>query len=271
MIRTRDIPIAPGKWEPGMRVYTELQAEMVRRGVNIRWDGLTDAEYAELGPDEGHELKVQEQDGSGLFNILYRGVTGGIAGAANQLAKPFLGGAMVDQTGEGLLDYVATGTQNAYRKVACGGKARMLLAGEKHLGCHNFTGPGTRIDLAEVQNYKPYNGIDNCSRTHDLDYYNARHLKGADRALAVKKADEVAVACYDRNKNDSGYTAARAGISGKLMVENAYSAIKGKPSVLYGGSGGAYTKRDDNVLLKKPPFTTMPVKDARFSRPIGTF
>ena len=36
---------------------------------------------------------------------------------------------------------------NIYRANKCDGKSRPLEIGEMHYGCHNYTGPGTRIDL----------------------------------------------------------------------------------------------------------------------------
>ena len=47
---------------------------------------------------------------------------------------------------------------------------RYLKNGETHAPLHNFTGPGTRIDLPEVRNFKPYNGIDACSKIHDFQF-----------------------------------------------------------------------------------------------------
>ena len=121
------------------------------------------------------------------------------------------------QSGGGIWDSAL----NIYRKRACNGKARMLMNNEKHYSCHNYTGPGTRIDLKEVQDYKPYNEIDNCSRTHDLDYLAADNMTDpVQKAHAIRIADEKALTCYDRYPNVSGYAQARAGIKSKMLFEN---------------------------------------------------
>ena len=109
---------------------------------------------------------------------------------------------------------------NVYRKKACDGKARPLYAGELHVGCHNYTGKGTRIDLKDVLNFKPYNNIDACSRTHDIDYYQAKDLSGDQKKFAIRKADDKVLDCYDKFPNDSGYTIAKAGIAAKVKIEN---------------------------------------------------
>lgn len=108
---------------------------------------------------------------------------------------------------------------NQYRKRACDGKSRPLLDGEKHIGCHNFTGPHTRIDLPEVRNFKPYNGIDACSKQHDLDYNNTKDLAGIEKKRAIRKADIEVLACYEKHQKDSGYTVAKTGIKSKMLAE----------------------------------------------------
>ena len=128
---------------------------------------------------------------------------------------------------------------NVYRKTSCSGKARPLFSGEKHIGCHNFSGPGTRIDLPEVLNFKPYNNIDACSRQHDIDYNNTKGLSGIERQRAIRKADEVVLNCYDKFPNDSGYSLAKAGIKGKMVAENvAPSLVKAVAGEEYQGGKG---------------------------------
>ena len=105
---------------------------------------------------------------------------------------------------------------NIYRKFFCNGKARSLLDGEYHYGCHSFTGPGTRIDLSEVRNFKPYNNIDACSKQHDIDYLNAH----GDPNL-IRKADIDVVNCYNKYPNDNGYNVAKLGINSKMKLEDA--------------------------------------------------
>lgn len=125
---------------------------------------------------------------------------------------------------------------NEYRKRFCGGKSRPLELGELHFACHNYSGPGTVIN-DKTRNFPPYNDIDNCSRIHDLDYdlIERSKMSKEEKALAVRKADEEAISCYDRYPNQDGYSASKLGISGKLTAEKILSEIKGKPSSFYGG------------------------------------
>ncbi len=125
---------------------------------------------------------------------------------------------------------------NEYRKRNCNGKARPLLDGELHLLCSNFSGPGTRIDLPYVRNYEPYNEIDKCSRTHDFNYEDIKRLKDpAERALEVQKADQKAIDCYDKHKDEGIYQIlAKAAIKGKLTIDKLISLLTGKPFTTYG-------------------------------------
>ncbi len=109
---------------------------------------------------------------------------------------------------------------NVYRKLACNGKARPLYDGEYHYGCHNFTGPGTRIDLPQVMNYKPYNDIDACSRQHDIDYM-AASKDPANKEQLIRQADKKVVDCYNKFPKENGYGIAKLGINAKMSVENA--------------------------------------------------
>lgn len=104
-------------------------------------------------------------------------------------------------------------TANFYRRNYCDGKARPLESGEFHYGCHNYTGPGTRIH--EYSNYPPYNNIDNCSRQHDLDYSNAKN-----DPYLIRKADEDVLKCYDKYPNENGYKVAKLGINSKMKLED---------------------------------------------------
>jgi hypothetical protein len=116
-------------------------------------------------------------------------------------------------------------------------EARTLLAGEAlHYGCHNFTGPGTRIDLPQMRAAKPYNNIDACSKKHDIDYENAQSIKDPEaRARAVHAADLAALKCYDTYPSENGYRAARTGIKLKHIADKAYSAVAEKDKTFYGG------------------------------------
>lgn len=124
---------------------------------------------------------------------------------------------------------------NLYRKFA-GSRSRPLERGEFHYGFHNYTGPGTRMDLEKVRNFPPYNNIDACSRTHDLDYGLAFAEPDMEkRALMVREADKKAIKCYLQYPDDDGFKEALAGISGKLTAEKLLSIYKGKPSLFYKG------------------------------------
>lgn len=120
-------------------------------------------------------------------------------------------------------------------------RSRELYNGEYHIPLHNFTGPGTRMDLKEVRDFKPYNDIDACSKQHDIDYINIKrayehgNLNKEQKSSAIMDADRRAIECYNKYKNEYGYTAAKLGIKGKLTVETLISMLKGKPTTLYGG------------------------------------
>jgi hypothetical protein len=94
--------------------------------------------------------------------------------------------------------------------------------------------------LPEVADFEPYDPVDACSKIHDLDYQRAKQEPDPEkRALLIREADERAVKCYDKFKDVQPIQSiARAGIHGKLTVEKLISALKGKPTVLYGGRLG---------------------------------
>lgn len=107
---------------------------------------------------------------------------------------------------------------NAYRRNFCDGKSRPLEKGEYHYGCHNFTGPGTRVDLPKVRNFKPFNDIDACSKQHDIDYERAVELPDKERIAAITKADKDVVECYKKYPNENGSTVAQLGINSKMSL-----------------------------------------------------
>lgn len=147
-------------------------------------------------------------------------------------------------------------------------RSRRLYDGEYHVPLHNFTGPGTRMDLKEVREHKPYNGIDACSKQHDLDYeeikkgtYRGRQTSTKEeKSKAIMDADREAIECYNKHQNEYGYTAAKAGISGKLKLETLLSMLKGKPTTLYGGLIHEFSSEQ---LLKQrnPEFYTTAEKE----------
>ena len=110
--------------------------------------------------------------------------------------------------------------------------SRPLELGEFHFADHNYTGPGTRMDLHP--NAPPVNDIDNVSRIHDLEYGQALKIQDPiKRAQAIQAADKKAIEGYSKYPNESGYKAAIAGIAGKFGAEQALSIFKGRPSTFY--------------------------------------
>ena len=124
---------------------------------------------------------------------------------------------------------------NNYRKKFCNGKARNLRLGEYHYGCHNFTGPGTKIDDPNVLNYKPYNDVDACSKQHDLDYNVTKGLARKDKERLIRKADEEVIECYNKYPNEDGYAVSKAGINSKMYTENQLPALMKKLTGQYFG------------------------------------
>ena len=103
---------------------------------------------------------------------------------------------------------------------------RYLKEGEIHAMNHNFTGPGTRIDLPEVRNHKPYNGIDACSKVHDIEFNEIFKMPlGKERSEKIRQADRKVLACYDKYPNDSGYRLGKLGINSKIKIEDLSPAI----------------------------------------------
>lgn len=134
---------------------------------------------------------------------------------------------------------------NAYRRNFCDGKARPLYNGEYHFGCHNFTGPGTRVDLKEVREYPPYNDIDACSRGHDFDYMKAVELPEGERQKAIIEADKKVIECYKKFPDQNGAKVSQMGINSKMKLDQVLpivsKSIFGKISAAKGG-----------VVLPKP-------------------
>lgn len=103
---------------------------------------------------------------------------------------------------------------------------RYLKEGEIHAMNHGFTGPGTRIDLPEVRNHKPYNNIDACSKVHDIEFNEIFKMPlGKERSEKIRQADRKVLECYDKYPNDSGYTLAKLGINSKIKLEDLSPAI----------------------------------------------
>lgn len=135
---------------------------------------------------------------------------------------------------------------NAYRRKFCQGRARMLFPGEYHLGCHNFTGPGTHIRDKKVRDFPAYNAIDECSKQHDIDYLHAVEGPEKDRKEAIKKADRDVLECYDKHKDVSGYNIAHRGINAKMKLDKVIPIVS--RSVFGDISAGATERHVLNYL-----------------------
>ena len=122
-------------------------------------------------------------------------------------------------------------TSNAQRFVSKNIKGnkqpiRYLEEGEIHLPNHNFTGPGTRIDLPAVRNFAPYNGIDDCSKTHDIEFNEIFKMPlGKERSEKIRQADLKVLECYNKYPDVDGYRLAKLGINSKIKLEDLSPSI----------------------------------------------
>ncbi len=126
-------------------------------------------------------------------------------------------------------------------------RSRLLYPGEYHIPLHNFTGPGTRMDLKEVREFPPYNDIDKCSMIHDNEYEEIKNLSkksSKDKANLIKESDKEVIRCYDTHPDQYGYKLARDSISTKMSIEKMLSHLLGKSSILYGGLINNYSEND---------------------------
>lgn len=113
---------------------------------------------------------------------------------------------------------------NIYRSKFCQGKARPLEDGEYHYGCHNYSGPGTRLDL--YRDYPPYNDVDNCSRTHDIEFTEAFNEPDPEkRKKLIRAADLKVIDCYNKYKNQNGASISKFFIEHKVNSENISPSI----------------------------------------------
>lgn len=164
-----------------------------------------------------------------------------------EISKSFYGGSLASKA------YMYAVNKYINLKDPLHKKSRVLYDGEYHIPLHNFTGPGTRIDIKDVRDFPPYNEIDACSKQHDLDYDEIKHqsldtVSKKQKNKEIMKADRRAIECYNKHKNVYGYTAAKAGISGKLGLETLLSMLKGTPTTIYGGLIHEYT---DSALYQQ--------------------
>ncbi len=108
---------------------------------------------------------------------------------------------------------------NVYRKKFCNGKSRPLKNGENHPGCYNFAGPGTRIDLPEVLNTKPFNLTDAVAKQHDIDYEDAFKLPPNEKKKAIRRADQKMIDSLNALGKDADKIA-KIAIGSKIKIED---------------------------------------------------
>lgn len=137
-------------------------------------------------------------------------------------------------------------SQNLYRKTFCGENSRQLEKGEKHVACGNFIGPGTRLDLEKVRNFKPYNNVDNCAKTHDFAYEKSFKIKDKkERMKSIRKDDEEFLRCVESFKNEEPYyTVGKNGIKLKIDLEN------NNPEIVKILLGDDYIGGNKNKIIK---------------------
>jgi len=138
---------------------------------------------------------------------------------------------------------------------------RYLEKGEIHLPNHNFTGPGTKIELDHVRNFSPYNEIDACSKVHDIEFNRLFKLPlgSKERVEGIRKADREALECYSQHKNQEGFRLAYGGINTKILLEdldpNLFDKLMGKEY-----RGAAAGLNDSNPQDKRDEKTVDPRK-----------
>lgn len=125
---------------------------------------------------------------------------------------------------------------NNYRKKNCDkNRTRTLMVGEIHPLCANFEGPGTRIDLPEVRNFPPYNGVDACAKDHDIAYYDInKETSTRKKEKMIREADRLFLECVEKHKDEGLYYKLAHGIQLKNNIED---SIVGKyiiPKDYYG-------------------------------------
>ncbi len=138
--------------------------------------------------------------------------------------------------GEGLDAKTFQTASNAYRKLFYGPEARQLLEGELHPSIpvpFNFCGPGTRIDLPEVRNFKPYNEVDSVCKQHDIAYHDASGKPN--KAELIRQADKEMLKELEKYKDVAGSTLAKLAIQGKIGAENLLPSLIKKISPAHFG------------------------------------
>ncbi len=156
-----------------------------------------------------------------------------------RLIENFILGVMKDEKklGGSIASKLYQKAANLYRSIYYP-TSRKLLEYELHPYGANYLGPGTRVDLDYVRNYPPSSPVDDCARTHDIEYYNIKRSNRSpeDKARAIQDSDIKAIDCFTRRYNTDPQLAklGLAGITGKITIDKLLSLIKGKPTVIYG-------------------------------------
>jgi hypothetical protein len=160
---------------------------------------------------------------------------------------------------------VFQGTANAQRYVSKNilnnpRPIRYLKEGEIHVPNHNFTGPGTRVDLPDVRNHAPYNNIDACSKVHDIEFNEIFKMPaGPERQQMIRNADLKVIDCYKKYPNEPGYALAKNGINSKMALEDL------SPTVFNAIMGESYRGAQHGLKVRtpRPPKNPKPSKQAK--------
>ena len=85
---------------------------------------------------------------------------------------------------------------------------------------YSYLGPGTNLE--KYGNFKPYNNIDNCARTHDFDYERDFKIENIEeRQKKIREDDNKFLNCIEKHKNEDfiGYNIGKTGINSKVLLE----------------------------------------------------
>jgi hypothetical protein len=158
-------------------------------------------------------------------------------------------------SGGSVFGNLLTKARNFGRKKVCSSLTKPLFPGEKHLPCHNYSGPGTQYRKRQARGDQPINGIDYCSMIHDGDYdrITNSNMTKEQKVLAVRDSDFKALKCYLQRRKPGvvdGFKAAFIGIASKYGIERTLSVLNTKPTVLYGAGINAKLLKKIRILRK---------------------
>ena len=129
-------------------------------------------------------------------------------------------------------------------------KVRPLLPGEYHYLHGNFIGPGTRVDLPEIRDYPAFNDVDNCARTHDLDYMHAIELPEGERQQAIIEADKKAIQCFAKYPDQEGSKVGQMGLNSKMKLGNVLPIVS---NAIFGKISSGDTKKKPTLIDPRAP------------------